>query len=1000
MVNVMNQNMLEAGNVFQEFMEAYVEARDLERSMAHIAEDVTFIGTRACEEAACKAELYELLKSEIASDSRSNRFTFLGMDIKEIVEGCVQISTYTIIRRRVPEHAPLAYKLRQTAVLRKDNGQFYICSLHFSVASNLLEADEDYAVHCGEPDLCSLRFDIRKTSVDLLNSSIPGGMIGGYIEEGFPLYFINQQMLDYIGYTYDEFIADTKGLILNSVHPDDRDYVSRTILEKLGADKQYEVQYRMLKKNEGYIWVLDRGLGIITEDGRNAIISVCTDISEIITLQRQLEDASAMLWSKKHELEQLTNNIPSGILKFNADGDYAVTYISDGFINLTGYSRGEIRTLFNNSFFNLIYPADAERVKNELLEQRGNHHAFSLEFRVQKKNGSVIWVLDKCQIVQENECDAIYGVLMDITETKIMDATIKSLTANIPCGVCEVLLDDAFTLIYGNEAFYSMCGYTPQQLRDDLGNHLADIYYPENLPKIRGIIHGAYNSNTKSFEFESRMFRRDCSVIWILTRGTFTYEKNHTIMNCVVVDITDRKFIEDKLRISEERFRIAFSKTSSVLFDYDMESKTVLHADRACEIYGLPQRVENVPESLLENGTVPAVYAEEFLETYAKIRNGAPSSSCTLQTRISSGKLVWTKITLTAILDNSGRAIRAIGILEDVTKQRETELAFAKEEQYRVAMLSDALIYYEVNITKNLVEHNQGKWELQFGNTEIRHYTKLLEAVLMQSIQREDRRAYKKALDRSLLLRKAAKGELEVRVEHRRRGQDGTFRWMLTTMHLIEDSVSGDVKGFVYIKDIDEQKREALALEYRSQRDSLTQLYNKGATESRIKEILSDAREGLYHAFMIIDVDHFKEVNDTHGHQAGDAVLSSVAHGLTHVFRRDDILGRIGGDEFVIFVRNIHTIDLIEKKAQELCILFRQGAFSEGYTTAITCSIGISFYDKDGKTFEELYQTADTALYKAKTDGRDRFVLYDSSMQDTKWQPFSSSAIDSDAETL
>ena len=93
----------------------------------------------------------------------------------------------------------------------------------------------------------------------LLNRSIPGGILGGYVAPGFPLYYVNERMLAYLGYTYEEFVADTKGLVMNGIHPDDLERVEQIASRAMDQDSEYEVKYRMKKKDGSYIWVSDVG---------------------------------------------------------------------------------------------------------------------------------------------------------------------------------------------------------------------------------------------------------------------------------------------------------------------------------------------------------------------------------------------------------------------------------------------------------------------------------------------------------------------------------------------------------------------------------------------------------------------------------------------------------------------------------------------------------------------------------------------------------------------
>ena len=126
---------------------------------------------------------------------------------------------------------------------------------------------------------------------------------------------------------------------------------------------------------------------------------------------------------------------------------------------------------------------------------------------------------------------------------------------------------------------------------------------------------------------------------------------------------------------------------------------------------------------------------------------------------------------------------------------------------------------------------------------------------------------------------------------------------------------------------------------------------------------------------MLVDLDKFKDVNDTLGHGAGDAVLVEFARTLREQFREDDVVGRIGGDEFVAFCR-LPGREAARKKAAELVAALRRDVRAEAGTCSITASIGVALSPESGREFETLYRNADRALYRTKEKGRNGFTLH------------------------
>jgi len=130
-----------------------------------------------------------------------------------------------------------------------------------------------------------------------------------------------------------------------------------------------------------------------------------------------------------------------------------------------------------------------------------------------------------------------------------------------------------------------------------------------------------------------------------------------------------------------------------------------------------------------------------------------------------------------------------------------------------------------------------------------------------------------------------------------------------------------------------------------------------------------------FNILFMIDVDNFKQLNDTLGHQTGDEFLVLFAAAIKNCFRDDDIVGRVGGDEFFAFLKNASDIDVVNKKAQELLETIQE--LCAKYNEAkVSGSIGVSMYPNNGKTVDELYAKADSALYKAKREGKNKYILY------------------------
>lgn len=161
-----------------------------------------------------------------------------------------------------------------------------------------------------------------------------------------------------------------------------------------------------------------------------------------------------------------------------------------------------------------------------------------------------------------------------------------------------------------------------------------------------------------------------------------------------------------------------------------------------------------------------------------------------------------------------------------------------------------------------------------------------------------------------------------------------------------------------------------------AQTDDLTGVLNKKGTEEKIDQWLGEEYTGNQ-AFLMLDIDKFKEINDIYGHAVGDEVLRRVGEVLRRQFRETDILGRIGGDEFVVLMKNINTKKHAEARARNLAESIRRIEIPTIKDYTITSSMGLTFAPQHGQSFEELYICADIALYETKRNGRDGCTMYD-----------------------
>ena len=318
----------------------------------------------------------------------------------------------------------------------------------------------------------------------------------------------------------------------------------------------------------------------------------------------------------------------------------------------------------------------------------------------------------------------------------------------------------------------------------------------------------------------------------------------------------------------------------------------------------------------------------------------------------------------------SGRPEYVLSIAEDVTHRREQEQALAagaaalRESESRIRTIANTvpamIAYIDADTTYRF--HNAA-YDREFGlaNIDVNGRT-------IRDTVGEERYARLEPY-----IRRALNGETVVFEETDvRDGQERTLE--VTYIPQFSEDRSA-VAGFhVMRQDISTQKREKNRLLRLAQVDVLTGLTNRAGFEQKLGDAMaaSDA-DGHLMAVMYMDIDRFKPVNDTYGHDVGDALLKAFSSRLTHTLRASDTIARMGGDEFTIIMEKISRPEDASITAGKIVTAMRMPFELDGITVSVSTSIGLAFYSGGGKSAEDLLKEADVLLYKAKQGGRDTY---------------------------
>lgn len=217
-------------------------------------------------------------------------------------------------------------------------------------------------------------------------------------------------------------------------------------------------------------------------------------------------------------------------------------------------------------------------------------------------------------------------------------------------------------------------------------------------------------------------------------------------------------------------------------------------------------------------------------------------------------------------------------------------------------------------------------------------------------------------------------GRRDIVMEYRRIIPNGKIRWVQDIVKFLVNPENNHLSIAIISRDIDARKKKEEALLKASETDEMTGILNRAAITKKITTFLGTEGLNSSHALFMLDIDNFKRINDTLGHQEGDRLLVDLVAAVKACFRNTDLIGRVGGDEFFVLMKHCPARYIAEYKASALMSAI-SNVCSAYKKYDVSASVGISFYPVDGTSLSELYKNADDALYYAKQHGKHTFIF-------------------------
>ncbi len=470
---------------------------------------------------------------------------------------------------------------------------------------------------------------------------------------------------------------------------------------------------------------------------------------------------------------------------------------------------------------------------------------------------------------------------------------------------------------------------------------------------------------------EDRFERVDGSVQWLRWELRPWWTADGEVGGLVIFteDITARKYSEEALKRSEQRLRLSTEQAHIAVWEYDLQTRRLRRSTNHDGLYGLaydPARGMNI----FLNMTHPddRLRFEQMIQpgTQAASFDSSRSDNSTSDIRViwPDQEVHWLAVTTeVAERDATGQASLVRGCSMDISARKTTE------ERLRLA----------AKVFKNtaegvIVTDSEAKiLEVNQAFTEISGYTREEVIGRNPSILKSGRHeeSFYRDMWHSLKETGQWRGEIWNRCK------DGSIfpTWQnISSVQNADNQVTHYVSVF---SDISQLKQSQQKLEHLAHHDALTDLPNRALLNERLEQAIKHAdRHKTQFALMMIDLDHFKHVNDSLGHPIGDELLIKIASDLVSGIRGNDTVARIGGDEFVMLLEDIEISENVAISAEKLLAIFSNPISLNHHELQISASIGICLYPADGKETETLLRNADAAMYRAKEQGRNNYQFY------------------------
>ncbi len=761
---------------------------------------------------------------------------------------------------------------------------------------------------------------------------------------------------------------------LNKIlHPDDRLRVLNSLERTLKQGGEHNLDYRISRPDGELRWVNCRARPVVDAQGQ---VFKLEGFFQDITEWKRAEQ-------KRHESEALFSKAfqaAGTLMTISALDTGILEDVNAAFIDVTGYTYDEAvgSSLVELGF---ISSNERQRLKQQLLKDGSLRN---LELKFSTKAGEPHYCLFNGELIEINGERKLLTIVQDITSLKQSQLALKTSEERFALamrgnndGVYD--WDLCSNEIYYSPRWKSMLGYAEDELKNDF-NTWERLTDSEDRKRSWAMLHDYMDGKCDKFSLEFRMRHKQGHWVDILSRAHLVRDEEHKPIRVVGthLDITSRNKAQREIEQERNRAQQYLEVAGVMLMALDATGRVTLINPKGCELLGLDEEEilgSNWFERFLPKDDAASIRAtfDQLVSEQIKPTGYVENSILTAQ---GDKRLVaWHN---SVIRDADGHIVGILSSGEDITERRRAEQGLRGERaflQHVIDGIEDPILVvspeYEVlrmNRAAREASENSGLKVSCVTCHQVTHQSNLPCT----------------GTDRPCPLRTVLKTGLPCKVLHKHLAANGaqqTFEIAASPLSDDEGQVIGVIEASRDITEhlalLDELTEREIRYEHLAQHDPLTGLPNRLLFADRLEQVVHAAhRDNTRFAVLYVDLDQFKHVNDSFDHSYGDEVLTAVAQRLQALFRENDTIARMGGDEFTVILSNIRNDEDAALVARKILDTFKEPFYIQGHGVFLGASIGISMYPKHGIAVDDLVRNADTAMYRAKEEGRNTYQYY------------------------